>query len=60
MDTGDNRLVVIVLLTGGRAVSGPAAAGVAGQVYKNLDGVNYFAHRRTTSPVAMISTESNR
>jgi hypothetical protein len=36
-------VVVVVLLTGGSAVSGPAAAGVAGQVYKNLDAANYFA-----------------
>jgi hypothetical protein len=31
---------------------------VAGQVYKNLDSVNYFAQRRTTTPVAMLSTEA--
>jgi penicillin-binding protein 2 len=41
----DQRLVVVVLLTGGSAVSGPAAAGVAGSVYKNLDADNYFAKR---------------
>ena len=57
MDTGREKLVVIVLLTGGRAVSGPAAAGVAGQVYKNLDSVNYFAQRRMAVPVAMLSTD---
>jgi hypothetical protein len=32
-----------VLLTGGRGVSGPAAAGVAGNVYKNLEAVDYVA-----------------
>jgi hypothetical protein len=32
-----------LVLTGGRAVSGPTAAGVAGNVYKNLDAGNYFA-----------------
>lgn len=42
-ETGDRKVVVVVLLTGGSAVSGPAAAGVAGQVYKNLDAANYFA-----------------
>ena len=30
-EVGDQRLVVVVLLTGGSAVSGPTAAGVAGQ-----------------------------
>ena len=40
-------LVVVVLLTGGSAVSGPTAAGVAGNVYKNLSAGNYFAKRST-------------
>ncbi len=44
-EVGDQRLVVVVLLTGGSAVSGPTAAGVAGNVYKNLDATNYFAKR---------------
>jgi cell division protein FtsI/penicillin-binding protein 2 len=34
------RLVVVVLLTGDRRVNGPAAAGVAGQVYRNLSVQN--------------------
>ena len=33
------KLVVTVLLTGGRGVSGPVAAGVAGRVYRQLNGV---------------------
>jgi hypothetical protein len=40
----------VVLLTGGGAVSGPAAAGVAGQVYRNLDAQNFFAQRFLTQP----------
>jgi penicillin-binding protein 2 len=44
-EVGNQRLVVVVLLTGGSAVSGPTAAGVAGNVYKNLDAGNYFAKR---------------
>jgi len=46
-----NKVVVVVLLTGGSAVSGPAAAGVAGQVYKNLDSLNYFARQRRDVPM---------
>lgn len=46
-EVGDQRLVVVVLLTGGSAVSGPTAAGVAGNVYKNLDAENYYAKRPT-------------
>jgi beta-lactamase class D len=46
-EVNDQRLVVVVLLTGGSAVSGPTAAGVAGNVYKNLSAGNYFAKRPT-------------
>lgn len=54
-EAGNRKLVVVVLLTGGKAVSGPAAAGVAGQVYKNLDAANYFAQQpQPLSPVALI------
>ncbi len=52
-ETNDEKVVVVVLLTGGSAVSGPAAAGVAGQVYKNLDAANYFARQRR--PEALIA-----
>ena len=55
-DVGRNKLVVVVLLTGGRAVSGPVASGVAGQVYRNLSKVNYFQQDRPISPVALVST----
>ena len=41
-DSSRGKLVVVVLLTGGRPVSGPAASGVAGAVYKNLDAAGYF------------------
>jgi penicillin-binding protein 2 len=51
-EMGKNRMVVVVLLTGGRLVSGPTASGVAGQVYKNL-GVSYFAQGHQTSPAAI-------
>jgi penicillin-binding protein 2 len=54
-ESGNNRLVVVVLLTGGNAVSGPAASGVAGQVYKNLGMQSYFAQTRSVSPNAMIT-----
>jgi cell division protein FtsI/penicillin-binding protein 2 len=42
-DSGPRKLVVVVLLTGGRPSIGPLAAGVAGDVYKNLVDMNYFA-----------------
>jgi len=46
-EVNGQRLVVVVLLTGGSAVSGPTAAGVAGNVYKNLSADNYFVKRPT-------------
>jgi penicillin-binding protein 2 len=54
-ELGKDKLVVVVLLTGGRPVSGPAASGVAGQVYKNLDAQNYFAQGHVGAPVALLS-----
>ncbi len=42
-DTGAHRIVVVVMLTGGRSVGGGVAAGVAGGVYRNLAQQNYFA-----------------
>jgi cell division protein FtsI/penicillin-binding protein 2 len=41
-EVGTHRLVVVVMLTGGRNVSGPIAAGVAGNIYKNLSAQRYF------------------
>ena len=57
-EVGRNKLVVVVLLTGGKPVNGPVAAGIAGGVYKNLSSQNYFAHHRDLSPYGLISTQS--
>jgi cell division protein FtsI/penicillin-binding protein 2 len=57
-EVGDNKLVVVVLLTGGHQVNGPVASGVAGAVYKNLSVENYFAQTRPSSPVALVSNQS--
>ena len=55
-DSGPRKLVIVVLLTGGRPSIGPLAASVAGDVYKNLGQVNYFAKKATpTAPVALIA-----
>lgn len=54
-ELGKNRLVVVVLLTGANVVSGPAASGVAGQVYKNLGVENYFAQARHTLPSVSVN-----
>ena len=42
-DVGYHKLVVVVMLAGGHETSGAAAAGVAGAIYRSLDGQSYFA-----------------
>ena len=51
-EVGNNKLVVVVLLTGGKAVNGPVAAQIAGGVYKNLSGQQFFAGGRDLTPKA--------
>ncbi len=57
-DVGRHKLVVVVLLTGGSGVSGPAAAQIAGNTYKHLSQENFFARTREFSPAALVSTQS--
>ena len=59
-EVGSQKLVVVVLLTGGSAVSGPAASGVAGQVYRNLGSQNYFARAGAAQPAALSTIETAR
>jgi cell division protein FtsI/penicillin-binding protein 2 len=55
-DSGPNKLVVVVLLTGGKPSIGPMAAGVAGDVYRHLAQVNYFAANHTAlTPAALVA-----
>jgi len=58
-DSGARKLVVVVLLTGGRPSIGPMAAGVAGDVYRRLVQDKYFvsASNRGFSPANLISTQ---
>jgi beta-lactamase class D len=54
-DVGSRKLVVVVLLTGGRPVNGPVASGIAGMIYRSLSEQKFFARSRGVSPVALIS-----
>jgi cell division protein FtsI/penicillin-binding protein 2 len=50
---GPRPLVVVVMLTGTKAVNGPVASGVAGDVYRRLSQQSWFvaaADRSTPSP----------
>jgi penicillin-binding protein 2 len=57
-DFGRSKLVVVVMLTGGKSVSGPVAAGVAGGVYKTLAQQSFFDQERPISPAALVSVQS--
>src|SRR5437868_3982524 len=54
-DMGDRKLVVVVLLTGGRPAIGPLAAGIAGDVYRRLGDVNYFAKAASPGIPALLA-----
>jgi len=58
-ETSHGKLAVTVLLTGGTGVSGPTAAGVAGNVYKNLDAVDYLMNATAeTKPPVLVASPS--
>jgi cell division protein FtsI/penicillin-binding protein 2 len=57
-DAGPRKLVVVVLLTGGRPSVGPMAAEIAGKVYKGLADRNFFASNPVLTPATLISTQS--
>lgn len=54
-EVAGKKLVVVVLLTGGRPVNGPVASGIAGQIYRNLSEQEFFLNTSSVSPVALIS-----
>jgi penicillin-binding protein 2 len=57
-DVSRNKVAVVVLLTGGRGVSGPVASGIAGQVYRNLEAQNFFApdvNTKASAPLSLLS-----
>jgi len=56
-DVGDHKLVVVVLLTGGRPAIGPLAAGIAGDIYRKLGERNYFASARPITSATLVSSQ---
>ena len=56
-DVGDRKLVVVVLLTGGRPAIGPLAAGIAGDVYRRLGERNYFHSAQAMTPATLVSSQ---
>jgi penicillin-binding protein 2 len=55
-EVGKRKLVVVVLLTGGRPAIGPLAAGIAGEVYRKLGEKNYFASAAPVTPASLIAS----
>ena len=55
-EVGNRKLVVVVLLTGGRPAIGPMAAGIAGDIYRRLGDRNYFASSTPVTPASLIAS----
>lgn len=53
-NVGGRKLVVVVLLTGGRPAIGALAAGIAGDVYRQLGEKNYFAQTPQLTPATLL------
>jgi cell division protein FtsI/penicillin-binding protein 2 len=56
-DVGKNKLVVVVMLTGGGPIRGSLAAEVAGEFYRSLSTKNYFAADRMITPASLLATQ---
>ena len=54
----NKRLVVVVMLTGGRQVNGPVASGVAGSFYRNLSRTQYYAKPVLAGGVADVTASA--
>ena len=52
-ETGSRKLVVVVMLTGGRPSIGAAASGVAGDIYKRLASENFFKMTTPLTPALL-------
>ena len=55
-EVGNHKLVVVVLLTGGRPAIGPLAAGIAGDMYRRLGEKNYFASTQPMDSTKLIAS----
>ena len=56
-NVGNRKLVVVVLLTGGRPAIGALAAGIAGDVYRALGEKNYFAGAAPFTPASLVAAQ---
>ncbi len=56
-DMGGKKLVVVVLLTGGRPAIGPLAAGIAGDVYRLLGEAHYLGSEFPITPANLVTSQ---
>ena len=56
-ESGGRKLVVVVMLTGGKPSIGATASGVAGDVYRELAAQNYFKTTTPLTPASIISPQ---
>jgi cell division protein FtsI/penicillin-binding protein 2 len=56
-DSSGRKLVVVVLLTGGKPASGPLAAGIAGEVYRRLNEARYLGAAGSFTPDSLIASQ---
>ncbi|MGP8247047.1 MAG: penicillin-binding transpeptidase domain-containing protein [Bryobacteraceae bacterium] len=56
-DSSGRKLVVVVLLTGGRPASGPLAAGIAGDVFRRLSEARYLGTSGPFTPASLVSSQ---
>ncbi|MBV8810712.1 MAG: penicillin-binding protein [Acidobacteriaceae bacterium] len=54
-DVGNKKLAIVVLLTGGRGISGPIASGIGGAVYRNLAAQQYFGPQQQPIASSLVS-----
>lgn len=59
-EIGHEHVSVVVMLTGGSAVSGSSASSVGGQVYRNLLNMNYYAHQRDGEKVVLAGSSQGQ
>jgi len=56
-ESGGRKLVVVVMLTGGRPSIGSTASGVAGDVYRSLASENFFKTSVPLTPASLLTPQ---
>jgi penicillin-binding protein 2 len=57
IDDGGRKMVVVVMLTGGRISIGATAAEVAGDVYRRLAAENFFKSNLPLTPASLLTSQ---